>query len=64
MTTFAATPTADATVSLIYPYDRTVFPQGLLAPLLRRLVARIIGLGFRPEHVATPDVQNLQNRQP
>jgi 2-polyprenyl-6-methoxyphenol hydroxylase-like FAD-dependent oxidoreductase len=34
----------------------------LLAPLLRRLVARIVGLGFRPEHVATPEVQNLQNR--
>jgi 2-polyprenyl-6-methoxyphenol hydroxylase-like FAD-dependent oxidoreductase len=33
---------------------------GLLAPLLRRLAARIVGLGFRPEHVATPDVQDRQ----
>jgi hypothetical protein len=25
-------------------------------PLLRRLPARLIGLGVRPEHIATPDV--------
>jgi 2-polyprenyl-6-methoxyphenol hydroxylase-like FAD-dependent oxidoreductase len=25
-------------------------------PVLRRLPARIVGLGFRPEHVRTPDV--------
>jgi len=25
-------------------------------PALRRIPARIIGLGVRPEHVATPDV--------
>jgi 2-polyprenyl-6-methoxyphenol hydroxylase-like FAD-dependent oxidoreductase len=30
----------------------------LLAPLLRRVAARIVGLGFRPEHIATPDVQS------
>jgi hypothetical protein len=35
MAALAATPTADATVSLIYPYDATVFPQGILAPLLQ-----------------------------
>ncbi|MGH7298669.1 MAG: hypothetical protein ACRELB_27255, partial [Polyangiaceae bacterium] len=29
------TPTADPGVSLLYPYDRTVWPQGLLAPLLQ-----------------------------
>jgi 2-polyprenyl-6-methoxyphenol hydroxylase-like FAD-dependent oxidoreductase len=28
----------------------------LLAPLLRRVGARVVGLGFRPEHVHTPDV--------
>jgi 2-polyprenyl-6-methoxyphenol hydroxylase-like FAD-dependent oxidoreductase len=28
---------------------------GLLAPLLRRVGARVVGLGFRPEHVRTPD---------
>jgi 2-polyprenyl-6-methoxyphenol hydroxylase-like FAD-dependent oxidoreductase len=26
-------------------------------PVLRRLPARVIGLGFRPEHIRTPDVQ-------
>jgi hypothetical protein len=25
-------------------------------PALRRIPARIIGMGFRPEHVRTPDV--------
>jgi hypothetical protein len=30
-----STPTADSTVSWIYPYDGTVWPQGLLAPLLQ-----------------------------
>src|SRR5580692_9412351 len=35
MAALAATPIADATVSLIYPYDATVFPQGILAPLLQ-----------------------------
>jgi hypothetical protein len=29
------TPTADSTVSMLYPYDGTVWPQGLLAPLLQ-----------------------------
>ena len=35
MSALAAAPTADATVSWIYPYDGTVWPQGLLAPLLQ-----------------------------
>jgi 2-polyprenyl-6-methoxyphenol hydroxylase-like FAD-dependent oxidoreductase len=25
-------------------------------PLLQRIPARVVGLGFRPEHIATPDV--------
>ena len=25
-------------------------------PLLRRVPARVIGLGFRPEHIRTPDI--------
>jgi hypothetical protein len=25
-------------------------------PVLRRLPARLVGMGFRPEHVHTPDV--------
>jgi hypothetical protein len=33
--TLNGTPTADPTVSLLYPYDGTVWPQGLLAPLLQ-----------------------------
>jgi 2-polyprenyl-6-methoxyphenol hydroxylase-like FAD-dependent oxidoreductase len=30
----------------------------LLAPLLRRFASRVVGLGFLPEHIATPDVQS------
>jgi 2-polyprenyl-6-methoxyphenol hydroxylase-like FAD-dependent oxidoreductase len=30
-------------------------------PFLRRLPARVIGVGFRPEHVRTPDVRLLQS---
>lgn len=29
---------------------------GLLAPLLRRVGARVVGLGFRPEHIETAEV--------
>lgn len=25
-------------------------------PVLQRIPARVIGMGFRPEHIATPDV--------
>jgi 2-polyprenyl-6-methoxyphenol hydroxylase-like FAD-dependent oxidoreductase len=34
-------------------------PVRLLArfPLLSRIPARVIGLGFRPEHIGTPDTQ-------
>ncbi len=35
ITTLNGTPTADAAVKLLYPYDNTVFPRGLLAPLLQ-----------------------------
>jgi hypothetical protein len=33
--TLNGTPAADPTVSILYPYDGTVWPQGLLAPLLQ-----------------------------
>jgi hypothetical protein len=33
--TLNSTPTADSTVSILYPYNGTVWPQGLLAPLLQ-----------------------------
>jgi hypothetical protein len=33
--TLNGTPTSDGTVSILYPYDGTVWPQGLLAPLLQ-----------------------------
>jgi hypothetical protein len=33
--TLAGTPTMDASVKLLYPYDGTVWPRGLLAPLLQ-----------------------------
>src|SRR5215472_4361353 len=29
-------------------------------PILRRIPARVVGVGFRPEHVRTPDVHALQ----
>jgi hypothetical protein len=35
VTTLGGTPVADSTVSLLYPYTGTVWPQGLLAPLLQ-----------------------------
>lgn len=34
-TVLQSTPTADPTVSWLYPYDNTVWPQGILAPLLQ-----------------------------
>jgi hypothetical protein len=33
--TLNGTPTADSSVSFLYPYDGTVWPRGLLAPLLQ-----------------------------
>jgi len=35
MSALSGTPTADTSVAILYPYDRTVWPQGLLAPLLQ-----------------------------
>ncbi len=35
VTALNGTPTADSSVSLLYPYDGTVWPQALLAPLLQ-----------------------------
>lgn len=32
---FPGTPTADASLTLLYPYNATVWPRGLLAPLLQ-----------------------------
>jgi 2-polyprenyl-6-methoxyphenol hydroxylase-like FAD-dependent oxidoreductase len=44
------------------PVERLPLPLALLKrfPVLRRIPARVIGLGFRPEHVRTPDT----NRRP
>jgi hypothetical protein len=33
--TLGGTPTADSSVTLLYPYDQTVWPRGMLAPLLQ-----------------------------
>jgi hypothetical protein len=35
MTALSGTPSADSSVRILYPYDGTVWPQGLLAPLLQ-----------------------------
>jgi hypothetical protein len=35
VTTLSATPTADPALSFVYPYDKTVFPQAILPPLLQ-----------------------------
>jgi hypothetical protein len=32
---FPGTPTSDASLQMLYPYDQTVWPRGLLAPLLQ-----------------------------
>jgi 2-polyprenyl-6-methoxyphenol hydroxylase-like FAD-dependent oxidoreductase len=37
-------------ISLSWPARKIL---GLLAPLLRRIAARVVGLGFRPEHIET-----------
>ncbi len=34
-TVLGSTPTADPTIGWLYPYDNTVWPQGILAPLLQ-----------------------------
>jgi hypothetical protein len=34
-TVLNGTPTSDSTVRMLYPYDQTVWPRGLLAPLLQ-----------------------------
>jgi hypothetical protein len=36
------------------PFVVTLFNR---LPVLRRIPARLIGMGFRPEHVHTPDVK-------
>jgi 2-polyprenyl-6-methoxyphenol hydroxylase-like FAD-dependent oxidoreductase len=33
----------------------------LLAPILRRVTARVVGLGFRPEHIQTPDINQIRD---
>lgn len=40
------------------PVRRLPWPLRLVQrfPILRRIPARVLGLGFRPEHVRTPDV--------
>ncbi len=35
LTVLQSTPTADASLGLLYPYDETVWPRGILAPLLQ-----------------------------
>jgi 2-polyprenyl-6-methoxyphenol hydroxylase-like FAD-dependent oxidoreductase len=44
-------------LALKAPITRLPLPLALLRrfPILRRIPARIVGLGFRPEHVHTPD---------
>lgn len=45
--------TLGATAPLALPWPARLFRA---VPALRRLPARLIGVGFRPEHVRTPDV--------
>jgi 2-polyprenyl-6-methoxyphenol hydroxylase-like FAD-dependent oxidoreductase len=49
-------------ISHVLASDRPLTPPWPLKlvrrwPILRRLPARIIGVGFRPEHIQTPDVR-------
>jgi 2-polyprenyl-6-methoxyphenol hydroxylase-like FAD-dependent oxidoreductase len=45
------------------PLKRLPLPLALLKhfPILRRIPARIVGLGFRPEHIHTPDAHQYSN---
>jgi 2-polyprenyl-6-methoxyphenol hydroxylase-like FAD-dependent oxidoreductase len=45
------------------PLKRLPFPLFLLKhfPILRRIPARMVGLGFRPEHIHTPDSHQHSN---
>jgi 2-polyprenyl-6-methoxyphenol hydroxylase-like FAD-dependent oxidoreductase len=45
------------------PLKRLPLPLFLLKhfPILRRIPARVVGLGFRPEHIHTPDSHRNQN---
>jgi 2-polyprenyl-6-methoxyphenol hydroxylase-like FAD-dependent oxidoreductase len=47
------------------PLTRLPFPLKLLQmfPVLRRIPARLVGLGVRPEHVHTPDTKLRASRQ-
>jgi 2-polyprenyl-6-methoxyphenol hydroxylase-like FAD-dependent oxidoreductase len=46
------------------PVRRLPLPFKLLQqfPWLRRIPARIVGLGFRPEHIHTPDAQSMAGK--
>ena len=35
LTVLQSTPTADPSITFLYPYDETVWPRGILAPLLQ-----------------------------
>jgi 2-polyprenyl-6-methoxyphenol hydroxylase-like FAD-dependent oxidoreductase len=41
----------------VAPSPLTTLVLRPLVPLLRRFLARVIGIGIRPEHVQTPDVR-------
>ena len=45
------------------PLKRLPLPLALLKhfPILRRIPARMVGLGFRPEHIHTPDIHPRSN---
>jgi 2-polyprenyl-6-methoxyphenol hydroxylase-like FAD-dependent oxidoreductase len=45
------------------PLKRLPLPLALLKhfPILRRIPARMVGLGFRPEHIKTPDAHVVQS---
>jgi 2-polyprenyl-6-methoxyphenol hydroxylase-like FAD-dependent oxidoreductase len=47
------------------PLSRLPFALKLLQmfPILRRIPARLVGLGIRPEHVRTPDAKLQSSRQ-
>lgn len=47
---------APALASTVRPKPPLMFKLFNAFPLLRRIPARLLGLGFRPEHVQTPDI--------
>ena len=60
VTVLDGTPTPDSTIGWLYPYDKTVWPQGILAPLLQWSDGALqLRRGLHPHHRGGVRVQGL-----